>query len=498
MRTRLASAALLVIASFAILIPNHPTGRVPSEDAGAFFYIAERVLAGGVPYRDVWDHKPPAVYAVDALGLAAGGVVGVWIVQLGFLVAAALLSLVALRPFGERAALAGSLAWLLASPRLFLADGAQTSFVEFYGLPLQFGVLALAARECERGGASWRTVAIGALGAAAFLFKPTLVGLALAAAVLFLVSQRGSALRRIAAMLFGGVAVLAAAAVPFIASGAMGELIDQVVHYNSVYASFASPADRIDSIASGLRLTLPSGLCVVAIAAWAYALATRRVAQPIVALAVIALPIEMLLSSAGRGYHYYFLAWLPAMGVLVAFAAREVERRFTARSAIAFVVVALIAMSVRPAMLVARLAGEHDLGTARAAAAFLATATRPDEAVLIWGSHVEVLFLAERVAPTRYAYQYAALETRGYATPARVDELLEDLARRPPALIVDASRDSFVTPPLDREAFRRWTSPEPQYAALPQIERVIAFVAERYVPSGEIPGTGWVVWRLRS
>src|SRR5207245_1490717 len=83
---------------------------------------------------------------------------------------------------------------------------------------------------------------------------------------------------------------------------------------------------------------------------------------------------------------------------------------FDRRTAGAVIVVAAIAMSVRPAMLVTRLAAEGDDGLVRAAAAYISDATRSTETVLVWGSRVEPLVLAERLAPTRYVYQYAALE----------------------------------------------------------------------------------------
>jgi hypothetical protein len=120
------------------------------------------------------------------------------------------------------------------------------------------------------------------------------------------------------------------------------------------------------------------------------------------------------------------------------------------------------------------------------------------DTVLIWGSHAEVLFLADRRSPTRYVYQYAALSTRGYATPARVEELLADLRRARPALIVDASSDSFVTPPLDLAGLRAWVSPEAQYAPLPELSRVVEFVAANYDRAGTEPATGWPLWRLRA
>src|SRR5207247_1096516 len=96
-------------------------GRDPAEDAGVFFYAAQRLLDGGAPYRDIWDHKPPGVYFVDAVGIALAGRTGVWFVQIAYLVAAVLLGHRALRrEFGGTAAfvvlgpLAIAVAWAAA------------------------------------------------------------------------------------------------------------------------------------------------------------------------------------------------------------------------------------------------------------------------------------------------------------------------------------------------------------------------------------------------
>ncbi|MBI5078894.1 glycosyltransferase family 39 protein, partial [Candidatus Saganbacteria bacterium] len=44
-----------------------PFLREPVEaDEGAYAYIAQRLLAGEVPYRDIFDHKPPAIYFIYA------------------------------------------------------------------------------------------------------------------------------------------------------------------------------------------------------------------------------------------------------------------------------------------------------------------------------------------------------------------------------------------------------------------------------------------------
>ena len=54
-----------------VLSLNLPPNHQPSEDEGVFLYIAHRIAAGGMPYRDVWDHKPPGVYLLARHGGAA-------------------------------------------------------------------------------------------------------------------------------------------------------------------------------------------------------------------------------------------------------------------------------------------------------------------------------------------------------------------------------------------------------------------------------------------
>ncbi|MEP6693227.1 MAG: hypothetical protein ABJB39_01130 [Chloroflexota bacterium] len=494
MRIGAVAVPLLLLVSVAVLVPNHPAGRDPAEDSGVFFYAAQRLLDGGAPYRDIWDHKPPGVYVVDALGIALGRQTGVWLVQVAFLAAAALLGHRALRhQFGATAAFVGSLVWLVTLPRLFLEYG-QTSFVEFYALPLQFGALFLYAGARTRP----RALAIGALGGAALLLKPTLVGIWIAIGLVTLIRERRYAVPFVALVAAGAAAPVAIVAAWAAARGVLGDMVDQALVYNQAYAAFAPVSDRVDAVLSGLRLTLPSGLALVAVGAWLYAVATRRFAPTLLGVALVAFPVEIALSTWGRGYHYYFIAWLPAMAILAAFAVRELMRAAPPRIAWPVLALAVLAMSVLPALLVTRLALTTDPGRARAAAAYVAANTRREDTVLIWGSHTEVLFLADRRSPSRYVYQYAALSTRGYATPARVAEFLADLQRARPVLILDASAESFVTPPLDLAGLRAWTSPEAQYALLPDMERVVEYIVANYERAGTEPATGWPLWRLKA
>jgi len=494
MRVGVVAVPLLVLVAIAVMLPNNPTGRDPAEDTGVFFYAAQRLLDGGLPYRDIWDHKPPGVYVVDAAGLALGGRAGIWVVQLAFLVAAVVLGYLAMRrEFGNVPAFVGSLAWLVASPRLFLEQG-QTNFVEFFAVPLQFGALLLSMRPLTIS----RALAIGVLGGAAVLFKPTLVGIWIAIGLVTLFHRRRAGAIPIAGIAIGGLIPLLLVGTWAISRGILADLVDETLVYNRAYASFLPAAQRLSDLIGGLRLTLPSGLVLIAFTAWLYAVVTRRLRSPLVFIAVVALPLELVLSTFGRGYHYYYLAWLPAMGVLAAFGVSELRRLAPPRPARIALVFGTLAMCAQPALLVTRLALTTDAGRFRGAAAYVAANSRAEDTVFIWGAHTEILFLAQRLAPTRYVYQYAPLYTRGYSTPARVADLLADLERNRPVLILDASLESPVTPPLDGAAFRTWISPDIQYTPPPEMADVIGFIEKSYERAGTEPATGWPVWRLRA
>ncbi len=68
------------------------------RDSSLFLYVAERIQQGAVPYRDVWDHKPPLIYYFGVIGLALGdhGLTGVTVVEFATLLFAALVGFWAL------------------------------------------------------------------------------------------------------------------------------------------------------------------------------------------------------------------------------------------------------------------------------------------------------------------------------------------------------------------------------------------------------------------
>jgi len=518
---------VVALAAIAIHLPNLPFGKAPQEDAGVFLYTAQRILDGGLPYRDVWDHKPPLIYVLDALGLILGGgsALGVWALQtIGYVVAAVVSFLVFAQAFGARAALFGTVAWLLAVPRIMLVEGYFTNFVQLFAAPLQFAALALFLDEERERRRTWRSAAIGVTAGLAALLSPAALGLWVALG-LFVTGGRlragslGGAVARGSAMLAGAALPVLVAGAALAAMGILGDALDQAVRYNSTYTGTVTWANRASSLTFGLRLLASGGFLLVALggAGWALLAARDRTLLPrasearrLVSVALLALPIEVLLgSSSGREHGYYWIAALPGLAVLTTFAAFAFERRLApsiaarlrrrpmtvTAAALAFV---LLALAARPVLLMARVAQSTEDGLTSSAVAYLREQTGPGDTVLIWGSRAAVNFDAKRRSPTRYVYQYAPLSTRGYDARPHVAELKRILDERPPKLVVDASRDSAVTPALEVAAGGTFDTQDPLFVFSPRVAEVASSILERYERVGTVGPSGWPVYRLRS
>jgi len=87
---------IILIILLGILVPISPLYRpVPSVDPSVYLYIGQRILEGGTPYRDAWDHKQPLTFFVFAFGqvLTPHSLWGMWLIELALLGGAALLAL---------------------------------------------------------------------------------------------------------------------------------------------------------------------------------------------------------------------------------------------------------------------------------------------------------------------------------------------------------------------------------------------------------------------
>jgi len=515
----LVTTALAALCAGALLVDRSLQYFV-GRDSSLFLYVARRVQEGGLPYRDVWDHKPPLIYYLDVIGLVLDdrGLPGIALVEFAALFIAAVVGFWALhRELGALPALFGVIAWTTAIA--LMLDGGNRP--EEYALPFQFIAIALFLSESRAGPSRWRWIAIGIAAGFAVMLKPTVLGMW--AAIYLAEVARAWQLRSLATLAvpvllgaLGALAVTIPAAAYFVANGAADDLIDQVVRYNIPYSQ-SSLLDRLVTLAAGVKLTLFSGLFPIAVVGWVMAFAqlvrssAPAHARPLLLLAVFALPIDFALASAtGRPYREYFLGCLAVQGVLAAIAASSVRpalERVAARLALpptALVTgslgacVLLFATAIPAVAEYRREIGPNDQERTRSqATAYVVDHTAVMDHVLFWGGEGGLNYTTGRRSPTRYAYQYA-LYMRDYQRAAQVEELRLALERDPPAMIVDASPATRDVPPLDRAARAGWTLSEPKYTVLPEMDRLFRWIEEHYIQVDEVGFLRWPIYEPRA
>lgn len=437
------------------LIPNSPIFTpIPTRDPGVFLYVGWRILNGELPYRDVWDHKPPIIYYINALGLALtnNSRWGVWILEVVFLFLAAYLAFQLLKKiFGFYPSLISLLLWLLTLPLLF-ADG---NFTNEYTLPLQFSALWLF-HGIDKNQNSWRRwFLIGLTGAVAFFTKQTAVGIWIAILLLWAFARlKGSQVKSwfsdmlsfLAACTIVSIVIVAF----FAAQSALGDFWDVAFKYNFTYLSETSnQTDRLLPLLMGIDPLTESGLFQFGLIGYgigAILLISKKEIisgwKNLLVLGLIDLPLELFLANtSGRVYPHYFISTLPVLSLFAGLTFWAIlsqlsswEIPSTTKSVFQLSVIVIFlwsslynyAFEVRAIKLV----------PGASVVDYIETHTSRDDYVLIWGAEAAINYHTKRRSPTPYIYQYP-LYTPGYADEEMILGFLDDILQKKPQLIID-------------------------------------------------------------
>ncbi|HST05473.1 MAG TPA: glycosyltransferase family 39 protein, partial [Chloroflexia bacterium] len=492
---------LAALSALPILLSSSFWTQVPGRDSGVFLYVGSAILRGDVPYRDVWDHKGPVIYFINALGLGLGGGTQ-WGVRLLEWVSLLLATFVGYdlmkRAFGVFPALFGSVIWVFTL--LVVLEGGNLT--EEYALPLQFGALWLFATSPEDDKGFFRWFSIGLAGSLAFLLRQNLTGIWVSLAfymIVQVISRRKPSilLRRLPSLLLGVSLPVIAAVLYFSAQSALPAFWDEFFLYNLTYSRTAL-SDRLSALLAGIGITSMTGLFLLAFAGWVLiiahsrrptteALSTARGSRRITGLLIIMLPIELLFGSlSGNVFPHYFITWLPTLVLLAAFAMSELPSTRKTSSGSLF--------SLRPLSVI--LLGAVCIGfTARAIKDIVSSTSEPDivrqtaqyvlsstsetDPVLIWGASTAVNYMTGRVSPTLYEYQLP-LYNSAYSNADKLDRFLQDITEGRPKLIIDASDDVWNVPGrVSLDSILTGKEPDPG-SMNAGFDKVVAYVAAHY------------------
>lgn len=492
-------AAILLVA-YAALFAAVPITR----DSGVFMYSGRTILAGSAPYAASWDHKGPALYLLDALGLLLGDGSPRGVICLEGLTLAASL-LVAVRcwaSLGSSYLAAGvGTAYVISFLSLFEGGNLTETWLSAFSLV----ALSLVARTlllpATRRELLISGVAVGtALGVALMTRPNNAVGLGVAALVLVVTCKAHRAALALAIGCTLGI-VVASSLFLVAARGSLGLMWAEYIQYNRGYAR-APFLESALSLAQLSMLVVLTPLFIVALTAtvgWLRRASTVP-SRARLALGTLAAVVAVDLLSqgmSGRGFTHYAVVVLPGLAVFTLTALHAGgEERLLGSSAVSsrlatrahgvlatvavLVTTSLAGVSMAQLLRTGLYASGSELGTVTRT---ITSLTSPTDEVLVHGAETRFLVTSDRRSPTDRTYIGLFLDDA-----AAVRDYGRDVRRERPALIVRAPYMPSFSKPLcpDRGCAE-------SRRALDRFDR---WVLTHYRPSGQ--RDGYEFWRRRS
>lgn len=446
---------LISLGVLCVLLPISPL-NMPStgRDSGVFLYMGWRILHGELPYRDIWDHKPPVVFYINALGLAIVNHSrwGIWFIEFVSLLTAAIIGYYLIKKaFGTLSAVLSTLFWLLTL--VFVIEGGNLTTE--YTLPLQFAALWLIYDVDKPEFPNWRYFLIGFMGAITFFTKQTAIGIWIAI-ILYLTCRRLSSgqvrrwLRELFLVFTGSMVPVAAILIFFGVQGVLPQLWSAAFKYNVVYSSSTTDLmSRLEPLYYGIMPLTTVGLfqfsmvgCVFAIILVLFKKDVLGHCLSLVTIGLFDLLIELfLVSTSGYVYSHYYMAMLPVLSLFTGmlfwvFSSQITAWEIPVMAKYAFVIgVTLITMwgsfQRYSDQVEAFREKRNDV-----AIRFIGEATSPDDYVLIWGAETSANYFSHRRSPSRFVYQYPLYQA-GYVDEKMIEEFLGDIVQKHPRLIID-------------------------------------------------------------
>jgi hypothetical protein len=479
----LARIAWVVVALSALQILLFGFGR----DQGIYAVVGDAVLDGKMPYRDVWDFKPPGIFLVFAFAEALFGkaMASIRLVEVAGLV----VMVFALRSLGRTlfdsptaGILGGGLAALIHAQLEFW----HTAQPESFGGMLTVVALWIVTGEALSGASARRRLAFataaGALFGCAFLMKPPIGGGVLVCAAYLARAEhlRSSRLTApalpVLAMGVGSFLPILAVAAWFWGRGAWPALRWTLFEFTPGYTKLGWQGTphglftyALVEALVGFSFLLPSGIALAIF----LPRTSDREREGLMLVAGIASVHITGIALQAKFFQYHYGATLPLLSLAAGLGLykgwRWAQRLGVAGAAgygaaVVALVIGRVALRHNPGTFWERSAdrltflatrvpsrteldaklyrvADYDLGLDRRAASDVARLSEPGEPLFVWGFEPALYWFAERPAASRFVYD----------VPQRVEwqrdiarrDLLADLHRRPPGVIVVQHGDVF-------------------------------------------------------
>lgn len=475
---------LVALCLLPVLIYLPAMGSPFERDEGVYATIAQGVLDGKVPYRDLFDNKPPLVYAWYAFSFLLFGES----VFAPRLIAAFLLSLTTLCIFTQARMLFSKEVAYIAAGLFAVSTGlpfvALHANTEAYMLlPMVASLLAFT-MGMRREKLGWFLLA-GALGGVAIMTKQVAVWnlLALVAVATYWKWRSTGISWRTgmpgATVLAGSVVSMGLITLPFIINGSMDDLFYANVSYNWVYLNVLDNTARALNLLHGSLYFAAVAAPLVVGAVLGLLTLFRRLRQWawVDHLLVFWLAASLVgVASGGRFFPHYFLQLMPALAILTAVVIYDRWRTLELRplwkpAAVGVAFLLVVSIGTNTVMWLAPRQAEQRVAesvytqkqweeAAAVVGAYLARNTEPDEPIFNFGREAGVYFEADREPAVRYFTDWPF-----WWEDRTLYETIKELRETKPVFIVDSVQQPLYEDMSDYSApaFRSFLSDNYEY-----------------------------------
>lgn len=456
--------ALVGVLLFCLFLSEYfyPAGT----DSGNFLYIGRQLLDGNIPYRDVWDHKGPLLYFLNALGIVLGMGDRSGVLFLEFVMAFSAFTIgfnVLRKIYGFIPAAAATLITVYCFVLI-----CQCNCTEEYALIFQFTAFWLFCRAENASNRIHLNFISGMLCAGAFFLRPNLIGFWLALGACWILCRvMDRHLKRLfidTFALFTGFALVCfISVIYFYFNNALDDMWDCVFRFNFSYCG-RGVYDRFHALRYGFTILFPFS-CLAFCAWWIGLVFFKMIPERIKSVTLLAIflyPVEILFSILSGGEtSKYQIPWLLPIAILIALLIYAGEYRFKLISVsplgikkkimLGFGVLSIVLMLPGVQVLTGKYIKLFFFGSKLAEREqvnqivnYIKNNSSKDDYVLIIGQNSGgILFAAQRHSPTRFFYQGSL----SLAEPAQYCKYLEifttDIRKRTPKLILVEGSNPF-------------------------------------------------------
>lgn len=326
---------LLIVFSISTITLSaaNPATNPPGRDGGFFNYVGKVIESGSKLYVDIWDSKGPMIFWINALGVGADYTRwGVFFIELCFETASLFITYwVVKKLFGFLPALGTVLIGALLL-KLVIATGNSTE--EYSILFTWVAVLALTMLLTMDRMSFWSFFLMGSSIVFNFLLRANNIGtqiIVILVALSFVhINRKETKLwQPVAYLIIGALIIAVPVSLHFIINGSFKAMIDASILYNFSYSTAANAPffDRFIPAINVFNKWILVFLAIWVLSIWHLLDRKHTELTPILWLTILAFPMEVLMSSvSGRGYVHYYICWMPACMLLIAYGLSVVQK----------------------------------------------------------------------------------------------------------------------------------------------------------------------------